>query len=182
MAFLAHYPGLVRHIAYLLGERAAAEDIAQEAFLRLLRHAPARTADPAAWLRVVGTRLAYNYLRAERRRRGREDAALRDPALAAPPGADAAGCGEGEALRAALGALQARDRLALLLRASGRPYAEIAPALGVRASSVGALLARATARLRRAYAQAVAAAAEPATTPVRATPPVGVIMEGERVR
>jgi len=149
---MAHYPGLVRHVAYLVGDRTAAEDVAQEAFLRLMRHPPRAGGDPGAWLRVVGTRLAYNYLRAERRRRAREDSALHDPALL-PPAADGwIRGGEAQAVRAALARLQPRDRIALLLRASGRPYAEIAPAIGVRVSSVGTLLARATDRLRREYA------------------------------
>ncbi len=146
--FLSHYPGLVRHLTYLLGDRAAAEDIAQETFLRLLRHPLRRGGDPEAWLRVVGVRLAYNYLRGERRRRGREDAAWTDPALR-PVGATHSG--EDAAVRAALDRVPPRDRMLLLLRAAGRPYAEIASAIGVRPTSVGTLLARATAGLRREY-------------------------------
>jgi RNA polymerase sigma factor (sigma-70 family) len=149
--FLDLYPGLVRHLTFLLGERAAAEDIAQEAFLRLFSQPPRRAEDPKAWLHVVAVRLAYNYLRGERRRHAREDAAWTDRALA--PRVDAqTGADGGPAIRAALDALGPRDRLLLGLRAAGRPYREIAEALGVRPSSVGQLVARASERLRRAYA------------------------------
>lgn len=152
--FLAEYPGLVRHVTYLLGDRAAAEDVVQEAFVRLMRHPLPAGGPRGPWLRVAATRLAYNHLRAERRRRAREDAVLRDPALT--PVAPAPGGAEGRALRQALERLAPRDRVALLLRAQGRPYAEIGPAIGVRASSVGTILARATERLRAAYGRELA--------------------------
>lgn len=151
--FLELYPGLVRHLTFLLGDRAAAEDIAQEAFLRLCARPPRRADDPRAWLHVVAVRLAYNYLRGERRRRAREDAAWTDPALATPVTAGEPQIADAAAVRAALDEMGPRDRLLLGLRAAGRPYREIAAALGVRPSSVGQLLARASARLRRAYAR-----------------------------
>lgn len=152
--FTAHYAGIVRHLSYLVGDRGAAEDLAQETFLRLMRHPLRREGDPGPWLRLVATRLACNYLRAERRRHAREEAVLRDPTLTVGH-ADAGHTQDdaATAVRAALGALPPRDRIALLLRASGQGYAEIAPAIGVRASSVGTILARAAARLRREYAR-----------------------------
>jgi len=145
--FRTHYAVLVRHLAYLLGERGAAEDVAQEAFLRYFARPPREPGDPAPWLRVVATRLALNYLRGERRRRSREAGLHGDPALgpaaAAPPAT--------EGLSAALERLQPRDRLALLLRAAGQSYGDIAPAIGVRPGSVGTILARATRRLKAEY-------------------------------
>lgn len=151
--FLDAYPGLMRHLTFLLGDRAAAEDIAQEAFLRLFDRPPRNGGDPKAWLHVVAARLAYNYLRAERRRQAREDAAWSDPALAPRAAGEPGASGEADVVRAALARLQPRDRMLLLLRAAGRPYQEIAPALGVRPSSVGTLVARASERFRRAYAR-----------------------------
>ncbi len=151
--FLDAYPGLLRHLTFLLGDRAAAEDIAQEAFLRLFDRPPRKGGDPKAWLHAVAVHLSYNYLRAERRRQAREDAAWSDPTLAPRQAAEAGAPGETALVRQALAQLQPRDRLLLLLRAAGRPYQEIAPALGVRPSSVGTLVARATERFRRAYAR-----------------------------
>lgn len=143
-AFSAHYPGLVRHVAYLLGDAAAAEDIAQEAFLRLLRRPPPAGGDPGGWLRVTGTRLAYNFLRAAQRRRRREELAVQrtEPAV----DLDAA-----LSVRAALATLPPRDRLVLLLRGQGASYAEIGEAIGMAPGSVGTVLARATRRLRTAF-------------------------------
>ena len=144
--FAAHYPAVVRHLAYLLDDRAAAEDIAQEVFLRWHRSGP-RGGDPGPWLRVAATHLAYNYLRDERRRRAREVRAAED----APPPDGVGVADEWPAVRAALQRLEPRDRLVLLLRAQGQSYAEIAAAVGLRPSSVGTVLARATARLRQVY-------------------------------
>jgi RNA polymerase sigma factor (sigma-70 family) len=152
--FRAHYAGLVDHLAHLLGDRATAEDISQEAFLRVLRHPPRDPAQAGPWLRTVGRRLAFNYVRGERRRRAREDRMWRDPAMGPAPGGASdptAGRDEADALRLALGALAPRDRLALLLRSSGCGYAEIAAAIAVRPSSVGTILARAARRLRAEY-------------------------------
>lgn len=152
--FASQYPGIVRHLSYLVGDRGAAEDLAQETFLRLMRHPLREAGDPGPWLRLVATRLAYNYLRTDRRRRAREETVLRDGTLLAAPSAGEAQRDEAVArMRAALVRLPPRDRLALLLRASGEGYAHIAPAVGVRPSSVGTILARATARLRREYAR-----------------------------
>lgn len=149
-AFVAHRPALLRHLRYLVGDPGAAEDLAQETFLRWLRHGPRAPEAVAPWLRVVGTRIAYNYLRGERRRRLRE-------ARGGWAAGEAVGSGPADddgAVRLALEALAPRDRLLLLLRARGDSYASIAPLLGLRASSVGTILARATARFRQAYTEA----------------------------
>ncbi len=150
--FEAHYPAVVRHVHRLVGERAAAEDIAQETFLRLMRHPPRRGGDLGPLLRVVASRLACNYLRGEARRR------RRDAWASLLQGAEPARVPEAEvherlAVEAVLERLGARDRVALLLWAEERPYAEIAQAIGVRPGSVGTLLARAAARFRRAWGQ-----------------------------
>lgn len=151
--FLTHHAGVVRHLTYLLGDRAAAEDVAQEVFVRFLRKPPREDGESGPWLRLVATRLAYNYLRAERRRRTREDGLYRDRALG--PAQAASGPGEPDpgsaTLRRALHQLTPRDQVTLLLRTAGHDYREIAMAIAVRPSSVGTILARATARLRAAY-------------------------------
>ena len=161
--FLAHHAGVVRHLGYLLGDRAAAEDIAQEVFVRYLHKPPRDSGGAGAWLRVVATRLAYNHLRSERRRRAREDGLHRDRALTPSPldpGPEERGA-DGGALRAALGRLGARDRMVLLLRAAGADYREIALGIAVRPSSVGTILARATRRLKTEYLAATGPAEAP---------------------
>ena len=55
--------------------------------------------------------------------------------------------------------------MALLLRADGCDYAEVAGAISVRPSSVGTILARATAALRAAYLAQQASDADPPLAP-----------------
>ena len=54
------YPGLVRYLYRRLGDRDLAEDIAQEAFVRLLRALPD---NPDGWLFVVAANLARDSVR-----------------------------------------------------------------------------------------------------------------------
>ncbi|MBE3590393.1 MAG: sigma-70 family RNA polymerase sigma factor [Firmicutes bacterium] len=139
--FDRHYAEVVRHVHYLTGDRALAEDIAQETFVRMYLTCPSPPEHPPSWLRRVAARLAYNELRAGRRRERREAAYA---AAASPaerewePASD---------LREALERLDPRDRTLLLLRAEGWAYREIADVVGVDAASVGTLLARARRRL-----------------------------------
>lgn len=133
-----------------MGDRVAAEDVAQEAFIKLLSNPPREERNLAGWLHLVATRLAYNHLRGERRRREREhrtalhgDGAIDDPTAV---GEVIAG-----AVHDALRRLPERDRLALIMRFHGYRYAEIATALGVEPASMGTILARAQARFRREY-------------------------------
>src|SRR4051794_31436378 len=56
-------------VAYrMLGSVAEAEDVAQEAMLRLARQ-EAEIVEPAAWITTVATRLSINVLRSARARR-----------------------------------------------------------------------------------------------------------------
>jgi RNA polymerase sigma-70 factor, ECF subfamily len=163
--FLAHYDGVYRLAYRLAGTREEAEDLAQEAFLRLHRtpHLWHTAANPTiehnvrAWLYRVVTNLAYNALRGERRRQQREDrlagplgpvgeADVADAALSAAEQAQAAA-----QVRRALAALTERQVQLLLLRQSGLSYRELAAELGVAPGSVGTLLARAEAAFVAAY-------------------------------
>jgi len=166
--FLAHYDGVYRLAYRLAGTREEAEDLAQEAFLRLHRspHLWHAATDPAAehnvraWLYRVVTNLAYNALRGERRRRQREDRVagptgpadrhtevdIGEAALGAIEYAQTAA-----QVRSALAALTERQVQLLLLRQAGLSYRELADALGVAPGSVGTLLARAEAAFVAAY-------------------------------
>ncbi len=70
-----HRPALVRHLTHVLRNESDAQDAAQETFARA--HAALRRCPPdrnvAAWLRMVATRVAYNYTRAENTRRRYHD-------------------------------------------------------------------------------------------------------------
>lgn len=155
--FHRHYDRVYGILFRLVGERGEAEDLAQEAFLRLHDHARRRRADDnvGAWLYRVATNLGYNALR-DRRRRWQ-----RDVALVSPEAEDAAdGVARREerrAVRAALASLSARQAQLLVLRQMEFSYAECAAIVGVAPSSIGALLARAARDFRKAYEEQTAA-------------------------
>lgn len=146
--------GRVYAVAYrLLGEGSAAEEVAQEAFIRLYRRPPVGSASPnlVGWLVTVATNLCYNRLRTDRRRRSREARAAALEAPSADTGDVAVRNDAVERVRRVLGELPERQALILLLRHSGLSYAEIAHQLEVAPGSVGTLLARAERAFRESY-------------------------------
>jgi RNA polymerase sigma-70 factor (ECF subfamily) len=72
-----HQSWLVRYLIYLLGDRDAAEDVAQDAFARAFLHLSSLR-DPRTfkgWLRRTATRLAFNQRRDQATRRKYEEQA-----------------------------------------------------------------------------------------------------------
>jgi RNA polymerase sigma factor (sigma-70 family) len=156
--FHQHYPSVRRKLVALVRDEAAAEDLAQEAFLRLYRNPPDQPGAIGAWLHRVLTRLAYDYM--DKQARERALAQKQEQHLMAQP--QAASSGEQEALRRDeqeqmrvwLDGLSERDRQLLLLRYEGYSYEEIASQLQVRQPQVGTMLKRAGERLKRQALQA----------------------------
>jgi RNA polymerase sigma-70 factor (ECF subfamily) len=147
------YPALVRSLRVRLGDTDLAEDIAQEAFVRLLDHRPR---DPRAWLFTVAGRLVSDHSRRTAARARRLAlVAEAEPAVGPPPAEDPSAlvvrAEAVDAVRAALGRLTERDRTLLLLHHGGHSYAEVAARIGVVPASVGPLLTRAQRRFARAY-------------------------------
>ena len=73
-AWRAHRPYLVNLAYQMLGDVGEAEDVAQEAFLRLSRTEPAQIDDVRAWLTVVAGRLCLDQMRSARARHEHADA------------------------------------------------------------------------------------------------------------
>jgi RNA polymerase sigma factor (sigma-70 family) len=146
--YRAHVLAVRRHLVYLTGDRAAAEDLTQETFGRLYQHLaadePSDLRNPQAWLLRVASNLAYNHFRTESRRSLRED-------VASQVTRSETSVDDVLDVRRALEELDSRDRIVLMLRHSGFSYAEVAQAVGVAPSSVGTTLARAQRRFRKAY-------------------------------
>ena len=149
-------PRALGHAARVLGDRAEAEDVAQEAMMRLWRAATDWRqdggAEPATWLYRVVANLCIDRLR----RGGRLDP-LGDPDLAADgaPGVVArmVQADRMAALDAALASLPERQRQAVVLRhIEGLSNPEIAAILDVGVEAVESL----TARGKRALAAALA--------------------------
>jgi RNA polymerase sigma factor (sigma-70 family) len=154
--FVREYPRLVSIARRVLGERDAAEDVAQDAFVTFARaHDPAAPY-AAAWLHRAAVHGALNYLRGTRRRTRREAAdallAVRDaPQAAADPLVTALRSEERSEVRAILRRLGPRDATVLALRHAGLTYAEVGAALGLKANHVGTLLVRADAAFKKEF-------------------------------
>ncbi|MBC7342885.1 MAG: sigma-70 family RNA polymerase sigma factor [Clostridia bacterium] len=154
--FRSYYPRVYRRLYYLLGERAAAEDLTQEVFLKLYRKPPRDESNLGGWLSRVAANLAYNYLRGEERRRCREERQVRgaqDPSRVILLEEAIVRGEEARQVHSCLARLSPRERLSLLLRNVGYSYAEIAAAIEVDKSSVGTILARARRHFAALYQQ-----------------------------
>jgi len=154
--FEAERPRLMALAYRMLGERAAAEDVVQEAWLRWERHAGG-VAAPQAWLRQVTTRLAVDALRRARvLRESYVGPWLPEPVIGEIDEADGAARLE-LAQECHLALLWAMERLGpeeraafLLRRVFDADYAEIAATLGRSEAACRQMVSRAGARLRAA--------------------------------
>ena len=148
-AYEANAPGLLRYARSFVRDDAAAEDLVQEAFLRLSREVrDGRPPDNvAAWLFRVTANLATS--RARRAAVAARFADALDQPQADPDPELATIDGERyEALRDALEELAPRDRTALLMAAHGYRGPEIAARLGRTQLATRTLLCRARGRVR----------------------------------
>nr|WP_245770901.1 sigma-70 family RNA polymerase sigma factor [Natronohydrobacter thiooxidans] len=141
-------PRVLRYAARMLGSREEAEDVTQEAMLRLWKMAPdwqAGLAEPATWVFRVARNLCTDRLR-RRKPMVPELPDLPDPAL----GQDARlmRTARARALEAALLDLPERQREAVILRhLEGLSNPEIAAILMVGVEAVESLTARGKRRL-----------------------------------
>ncbi|KGE17199.1 sigma-70 family RNA polymerase sigma factor [Paenibacillus wynnii] len=156
--FYEHYPIVRRKLVALVRDEVAADDLAQDVFLRLYRNPPNDPAALGAWLHRVLTRIGYDYMdkKARERRLQSKQEMYFDTEASLPSGEDAMLRKlDQEDIREWLDGLPDRDRQALLLRYSGYSYTEIAGELGVKPPVVGTLLHRATQRLRQNAAKSL---------------------------
>ncbi len=138
--FLAEFPRLVSMLTAWNGDRAVAEDLAQDALLQAHRHwATVSNLDsPGAWVR----RVALNRSSNEGRRRRRERAAIVRLRTTKP--SDAARPTPDDALWAQVRSLPANQRDATVLRyVDDLPLADIAAILGCTDGTVKTHLQRA---------------------------------------
>src|SRR5207245_11566558 len=135
----------------MLGNRAEAEEIAQEVFLRAYRAIGAFRGEArlGTWLYGIASRLCLNRLASPDRRLARGDEALADVAAPTPDAASAAERAELDAaLRAAIAGLPEERRLVLVLRdVEGLSYEEIAETLAIDPGTVRSRLHRARLQL-----------------------------------
>jgi RNA polymerase sigma factor (sigma-70 family) len=147
--FAQYHGSLVRMLYRRTGDRDRAEEIAQETFARAVV-APPR--NPRPWLFAV----ALNLVREDARKATRQGRRLvlykaEQPDRAAAPDEELDRSERVAQVRSALDSLTERDREALLLKAEGFNYDEIAATLGLARGAIGTTLARARRRLVDAY-------------------------------
>jgi RNA polymerase sigma-70 factor (ECF subfamily) len=148
--FAAHYTGLARVIYRVVGDTAAAEELASEAFCKLHRSPPASRDNLAGWLYRTALRLAFDSLKMRKRRRHYESRAPQ--AAPAPTPEQSAERRERELrVRTVLAAMKPDQSTLLVLRSEGHSLAEIAGLLYLNPSSVGTLIARAETAFRKEY-------------------------------
>ncbi len=141
----AEHPRLLRALMAMGGDAAAAEDAAQEAFVKAHKHGLAGIQRPGAWLLVVGTRELFRDRRRVRRERERWESLDR---TSGPASMDAVS--ERADLLAALRELPERQRGMVVARFYyGLSYDDIAGAFAVKSGTVGATIHQGLANLRR---------------------------------
>jgi RNA polymerase sigma-70 factor (ECF subfamily) len=146
------FPPLFRYCQRLTGDPDVAEDVAQEAFVRLLdRKVTGERAALRVWLFTVATHVIRDRWRVSTNRRRLLEINPVTPGGAPDPEVETERRQEIADVRRALDGLADRDRELLLMREEGFSYREIAEAVGVSATSVGTLIARAQKRFTDAW-------------------------------
>ncbi|AMV44378.1 RNA polymerase sigma-70 factor [Paraburkholderia caribensis] len=143
-------PRLLALATRMLGDRMEAEDVAQEAFMRIWKQAPRWREGEArfdTWLHRVVLNLCYDRLRAHREQPADELPDHADPA--ATPDAQLEAQSREARVRAALAALPARQREALVLNYyQDLSNIEAAALMGITVDALESLLSRARRNLR----------------------------------
>lgn len=150
--FLAQFPTVVRTVAYVVGDRRLAEDVAQDAFLQLLRHwEKVHGYDrPDLWVRRVALRQAQH----ERRRSWRRPAV--EASAAMPEATEDHVEGRADVL-AAVSRLAPKQRaVVVLFYFEDRPMEEIAAILNCSVSTGWSQLHTARKRLSETLGEVVA--------------------------
>lgn len=148
--FQLHGQSLRAYVRHIVKDAAASDDLAQETFVRLIRHMRSGTAisNVQAWLCAVGRNLAADYLREQARYASIEEAPghSRRSEQADPTPSAEQRCLEAErAVRVerALKRLSPLELQCLQMRSAGMLYRQIGSSLGVTVSTVESALARA---------------------------------------
>ena len=145
--FVVEYPALVRTLTLIVRDRTAAEDLAQDAFVQLLRHWPrVATYDaPGAWLRRVAIRMAVREDHRSKVRPLRERQAYAAGPAAEPSYDDSRA---DPALIDAIAQLSPKQRsMVVLFYLEDRPMVEVADLVGCSVATGWVHLHRARHRL-----------------------------------
>ena len=149
--FLQEYPKVVAIAYRVLADRPAAEDVAQEVFIKFHRSYSPTSERASGWLHSAAVHSALNVIRGERRRAIRETTHALDPVQTRveSPERLVEQAEQRREVRRALSRLPQRTAALLMLRHSGLSYAEVATAMGMKVGNVGTLLRRGEEALRK---------------------------------
>jgi RNA polymerase sigma-70 factor (ECF subfamily) len=156
-------PRILAYLCGLIGEKATAEDLLQQTFLKVheARSAYVRGANPIPWIYTIAHRTCLDEIRRRKRSRVR---LTKDGALAAEPAADLTGASaesrsepaDRDAASAAMAALEhlpGNQREALILtKVHGRSHAEAAMIAGTTPGAIKLRAHRAYVSLRQMLA------------------------------
>jgi RNA polymerase sigma-70 factor, ECF subfamily len=154
--YCEHYARVVSALFRLTASRTEAEDLANEVFWKIYRRRwlPSSDGNVTGWLYRTATNLGIDVLRKNARRRQHEHEAARlaeQSHTASGPLEDVLRDEKRQTVRLALAEIKPVQAQALILRASGFSYHEVAAALGVKRVSIGTLLLRAEQAFRKQY-------------------------------
>lgn len=151
--FRAQYGRINRLIRRITGEPGAAEELAADIFLKLLRKPPAEEIAVEKWLSQLAVWAAIDHLRSSARR-------IRQSTASAADDEHSGSHRQWELreeqwrVRSVLQRLKREQASLLLLREEGYTYAEMAEALGRNPASIGTLMTRAEAAFRKEWMKA----------------------------
>jgi RNA polymerase sigma factor (sigma-70 family) len=162
--YLEHYGRVVGVLFRLTSSPSEAEELSNEVFWKLYRQRllPNPDGNVGGWLYRTATNLGIDALRKSARRREHESEAARIALQSRGPSGPLEGVLRDERrrrVRQVLARLKPVQAQALILRASGFSYHEVAETLGVKRVSVGTLILRAEQAFRKHF-RAVAGAKE----------------------
>jgi RNA polymerase sigma-70 factor (ECF subfamily) len=151
--YACHGPTIIRYLERLTGSYETAEDLAQETFLKVLRHwEDLDTAErPGAWLFRIATNTAYDEFRRRRRRATTPlTEAHAETLVAVPTGLSFE---DADLLWGVVSQLPDTYRLPLIMHGyAGYQVSDIAALLGWKIGTVKSRIRRARARFLKLYA------------------------------
>lgn len=147
--FRSEYERAVRIAYRVVGDRAEAEDVAQEVFMAFYRSHPADAPYAGPWLHRAAAHAALNTVRSRTRRIARDAADARSRSAVADPESAALERERAREVRGTLARMPRASAELLALRYSGLSYAEVAAATNTKPDQIGTRLRRAHDAFRR---------------------------------
>ena len=148
--FRAQYEHVARVIARVVKDRARAEELAVEVFLKFWRSPRAHGEKAEGWLYRTAVRKGLDELR-HRSRRSHYERVLGLGRKVPTPEDVRTAAEEQERVRQVLAVIESRQAELLVLRSHGLSYDEVAAALELNPASIGTLLSRAQDAFRKEY-------------------------------